>query len=196
MIICKNLFIRTLELGDEEFLYRWWNDGEIMEHSTHAFGILNSKEAIKRKLFKEFENETMFPTDKRFIICKKDDSTPIGEINYCNWDSRSQKAELGIKICNIDEQGKGHGLDALYHFIDFMFKFLNLNKIELTTMADNKRAQQLYKKLGFKNIGIIRDGYFDSRFGEFSDVVYMDLIKKEWEIYKYEFEKEFLMTYR
>lgn len=35
--------------------------------------------------------------------------------------------EVGIKICEIDEQGKGYGKDALYHFIDFMFKFLNLN---------------------------------------------------------------------
>ncbi|MDO7206090.1 GNAT family protein [Paraclostridium bifermentans] len=59
-----------------------------------------------------------------------------------------------------------------------MFKFLKSNKIELTTMFDNKRAQQLYKKLGFKNIGIIRGGYFASRFGEFSDVVLYGLNKK------------------
>lgn len=42
------------------------------------------------------------------------------------------------------------GEDALRIFIDFMSKNLNLNKIELTTMKDNKRAQSLYKKLGFK----------------------------------------------
>nr|WP_243196566.1 GNAT family protein [[Eubacterium] tenue] len=61
-----------------------------------------------------------------------------------------------------------------------MFKNLNLNKIELTTIIDNKRAQNLYKKLGFKEIGIIRQAYFDSRYGRFSDVVYMDLLKSEW----------------
>jgi len=47
-------------------------------------------------------------------------------------------------------------------------------------MTDNKRAHSLYKKLGFKEIGIIREGYFDSRIGDFSDVLFMDLLKKEW----------------
>ncbi|MPM27140.1 hypothetical protein SDC9_73646 [bioreactor metagenome] len=47
-------------------------------------------------------------------------------------------------------------------------------------MIDNKRAQKLYKKLGFKEIGVIREGYFDSRIGKYSDVVYMDLLKCEW----------------
>ena len=50
----------------------------------------------------------------------------------------------------------------------------------MTTMVDNKRAQNLYKKLGFKEIGLIRQGYFDSRIGDFQDVIYMDLLKGEW----------------
>ncbi|WP_253200569.1 GNAT family N-acetyltransferase [Clostridium sp. CF012] len=47
---------------------------------------------------------------------------------------------------------------------------MNLNKIELTTMLDNKKAQSLYKKLGFEEIGVIRQGYFDSRTGDYQDV--------------------------
>lgn len=84
---------------------------------------------------------------------------PIGEMNYADWSSRNQKCEFGIKICEITEQGKGYGKDALYHFIDFLFRSLNLNKIELTSMIDNKRAHNLYKQLGFKEIGIIREGF-------------------------------------
>lgn len=47
-------------------------------------------------------------------------------------------------------------------------------------MLDNKKAQSLYKKLGFEEIGVIRQGYFDSRTGDFQDVVYMDLLKNDW----------------
>lgn len=101
-------------------------------------------------------------------------------MNYIGWNARNQKCELGIKICEVDEQGKGYGKDALYHFIDFLFRFLNLNKLELTSMKDNNRAHTLYKKLGFKEIGIIRDACFDSRVGKFADVIYMDLLKSEW----------------
>jgi RimJ/RimL family protein N-acetyltransferase len=180
MIEGKKVLIRQLELGDEEYLYKWWNDNNLMEHATHCFGTLQSKEAIRINILKEIESSQMFPEKKRFIICEKETKEPIGEINYSGWDPRNQKCEFGIKICEVKEQGKGYGQDALTYFIDFLFRFLNLNKIELTTMIDNKKAQNLYKKLGFKEIGIIRDGYFDSRVGEFQHVVYMDLLKSEW----------------
>ncbi|MCR1897912.1 GNAT family N-acetyltransferase [Irregularibacter muris] len=184
MIVGKNILIRQLELGDEEYLYKWWNDGDIMAHAALPFGTLQSKESIRRNILKEIESSNMFLERKRFIICTKEDMKPIGEINYLDWSARNQKCELGIKICETIEQGKGYGKDALYHFIDYLFRFLNLNKIELTTMVDNKRAQSLYKKLGFKEIGISRQGYFDSRIGDFQDVMYMDLLKADWLIEK------------
>jgi len=180
MIEGKKVVIRQLELGDEEYLYKWWNNGEMMAHSTLCFGTLESKEAIRLGIVKEIENSSLYPNGKRFIICKKENLEPIGEMGYGGLDRRDQKCEFGIKICETSEQGKGYGIDALYHFIDFMFRFLNLNKIELTSMIDNERAHNLYRKLGFKEIGVIRQGAFDSRIGEFSDILYMDLLKKEW----------------
>jgi RimJ/RimL family protein N-acetyltransferase len=180
MIDGKRVVIRQLELGDEESLHKWWNNGEMMAHSTLCFGTLESKETIRLGIVKEIENSTLYPNNKRFLICKKENLEPIGEIGYSAWDRRTQKCEFGIKICETSEQEKGYGIDALYHFIDFSFRFLNLNKIELTTMIDNERAQKLYRKLGFKEIGTIRQGTFDSRTGEFQDVLYMDLLKEEW----------------
>ncbi len=179
MIEGKNVVIRQFEIGDEEFLYKWWNDGSFMSHAALTYGTLESKEVIRSSIEKEVLNSQLYATSKRFMICKKDDMTPIGEMNYCGWDKREQKCEFGIKIWRED-QGKGYGKDALSHFIDFMFRFLNLNKIELTSMIDNKRAHSLYRALGFKEIGVIREGFFDSRIGEFSDVMYMDLLKREW----------------
>ncbi|MEG1256564.1 GNAT family protein [Clostridium sp.] len=180
MIVGRDIVIRQIELGDEEYLYKWWNDGEFMGHATLSYGTLQSKDTIKAGIEREISNSELYPRNKRFIICKKNGMVPIGEMNYCDWDSRNQKCELGIKVCETSEQGKGYGKESLSLFIDFMFKFLNLNKIELTTMKDNYRAQKLYELLGFKTIGIVREGYFDSRAGEFSDVVYMDLLKREW----------------
>lgn len=180
MIYGKSVVIRQLELGDEEFLHKWWNNGEMMEHATLPFGTMQSKESIRISIANEIICQDMFPKSKRFIICNMSTMKPIGEINYCDWSARNQKCEFGIKICETDEQGKGYGQDSLLHFIDFLFRTLNLNKIELTSMIDNKRAHKLYSKLGFKEIGIIRDGFFDSRIGSFMDVLFMDLLKEEW----------------
>lgn len=181
MIKGKKVIIRPLMLGDEDILNKWWNDGDLMSHATLAYGTLQSKETIRASIQQEIDNQNLYPTNKRFLILSKDTLKPIGEMGYGGWSARNQKVEFGIKICEVDEQGKGYGIDALYHFIDFLFRFLNLNKIELTSMIDNERAHSLYRKLGFKEIGIVRQGTFDSRTGTFTDVMYMDILKSEWE---------------
>ncbi|MCR1849586.1 GNAT family N-acetyltransferase [Paeniclostridium sordellii] len=155
MIVGKYVLIRPFELGDEIYLHKWWNDENMMGDSGLGFGTLQSLNYLKDKVLKEINNGSLYNDKKCFMICKKEGLKPIGEINY-------------------------NGYDALRCFVDFMFKNLNLNKIELTTMKENIRAQNLYKKLGFKEIGIIRDAYFNSKYGEFSDIVYMDILKKEW----------------
>lgn len=72
--------------------------------------------------------------------------------------------------------------NTLNHFIDFMFRFLNLNRIELTTLSDNYNAKKLYERLGFKKIGLIREKSFDSRTGKYIEVLYMDLLRREWDL--------------
>lgn len=181
MINGKKVLIRQLELGDEELFHKWRNSSIGNEYCGFNYGFLISKEALRIELMKEIENNEVFPDEKTFIICKKENGTPIGDISYRNWDKRNRSAEFGIEIGEISERGKGYGFDALYHFIDFLFRFLNLNRVELTTYSDNKNAQKLYEKLGFKEIGLIREQSFDSRTGQFIDVLYMDLLKREWE---------------
>lgn len=181
MIEGKNIFIRQLELGDEELLHRWRNNAEGNEYCGLSYGFLLSKDGFRLDIQKDIENRDLFPEEKMFIIYKKDSLQAIGDISYRSWDKRNRSAEFGIEIGEVDERGKGYGFDALCHFIDFMFRFLNLNRIELTTMGDNMNAQRLYERLGFKKIGLIREKSFDCRTCQYSDVLYMDLLKREWD---------------
>ena len=181
MIEGKKVIIRQLELGDEELLHKWRNDAQGNLYCAFNYGFLLSKEAFRLELKEQIENNDIFPKEKTFIICKKEDLKPIGDISYRNWDYRNRSAEFGIEIGEISERSNGYGFDALSNFIDYMFNFLNLNRIELTTLADNKVSQNLYEKLGFKTIGLIREGSFDSRAGRYIDVLYMDLLRWEWD---------------
>ncbi len=178
----KRVIIRQLELGDEEPLHKWRNNQEGNLYCGFQYGFLLSEEAFRLKVKKQVENTDVFPNEKTFIILKKEDLKPIGDISYRNWDKRNRSAEFGIEIGEINERGKGFGFDALSHFLEFMFNHLNLNRIELTTLADNDKSIKLYKKLGFKEIGLMRESSFDSRTGQYSDVLYMDLLKKEWSL--------------
>ncbi len=180
MIIGKNICIRPLESGDEEILHRWWNDGEIMAHAGFPHGTLQGIESIREIVRRESAQEALFPTSKILMLCRRHDMSPIGEVSYGGYDRHNQRCEIGIKICDFTAREKGFGTEALALFIDYLFMYLNLNKIELTTMPDNSRAHHVYAKLGFKRSGVMRGHYFDARSGHFIDSVYMDLLKKEW----------------
>lgn len=176
----NKVIIRQLEEGDETLLHKWRNNEQGNMYCGFQYGFLLSEEAFRIKVKEEIENTETFPTEKTFIILNKEDLEPIGNISYRNWDKRNRSAEFGIEIGEINKRGQGYGFDALSSFIEFMFNHLNLNRIELTTLADNNKAIKLYKKLGFKEIGIMRETSFDSRTGKYSDVLYMDLLKREW----------------
>lgn len=181
MIEGIRVLIRQLELGDEELLHKWRNDAKGNEYCGFNYGFLLSKEAYRLEIKKEIENSEVFPMEKTFIICKKDNLEPIGDISYRSWDKRNRSAEFGIEIGEINNRGQGLGLDALYHFLNYLFNYLNLNRIELNTLANNEKAQKLYEILGFKKIGYIREKSFNSLTGSYSDVLYMDLLRREWE---------------
>lgn len=180
MIEGKKVWIRQLELGDEKWLHHWRNHSKGNEYCAFPYGFLRSEESFRLELSQQIEEMQTFPKEKMFIICKKENLAPIGEVSYRNWNPRNRSAEFGIEIGEVGERSKGYGYDALVHFVDFMFRHLNLNRIELTTLADNEKAQNLYKKLGFKKSGMMRQASVDSRTGKYVDVVYMDILREEW----------------
>ena len=109
----------------------------------------------------------------------KNDGLPIGELSFHNLDLINKSCEIGIKICDLSEQGKGYGEEALRGFIAYLFNTYQLHRIELDTLLENKRAQNLYQKVGFKVVGVKRDVWLDP-LGNYRSAVVMDLLRDEF----------------
>lgn len=109
-----------------------------------------------------------------FIIEDLHTNQIIGHVGLYNVDHRIAKAEFAI-LLSTDCQGKGLGMKASSFMLDFAFKQLNLNKVYLTVLGDNKRAIHLYEKLGFITEGILRDEQF--RNGIYIDIYYMAIYR-------------------
>ncbi len=60
-----------------------------------------------------------------------------------------------ILVIVIDKklQGKGYGTEAMKALIEYLSEFDDCKVITLNYNRDNKRAEALYKKLGFKETG-------------------------------------------
>ena len=58
--------------------------------------------------------------------------------------------------------------------VDYAFKKLGLHKVYLMHWKENKKAEHLYNKLGFKTEGVLKDEYFWQ--GRYHDMVRMSII--------------------
>jgi RimJ/RimL family protein N-acetyltransferase len=98
-------------------------------------------------------------------------------MNYKN--KGNETAEIGIKICDFTKQEKGYGTKLLKMFIKYLFNELNYEKIILDTNLNNKRAQHVYEKIGFKKIKI-RKNSWKNQLGELQSSVDYELLLEEY----------------
>ena len=63
--------------------------------------------------------------------------------------------------------------------LEFGFNYLNLNSIRLRVNDFNVRGIKTYKKVGFKEVGKLRQANFVE--GKYNDMVFMDILREEWE---------------
>ena len=166
-IIYKDILIINAEESDAAQLASWWNDGSVMAHAGFPNGVNTNEERIKGQI-KNY-------TDLHRVLMIEYKGKAIGEMNYEFSDD--DRCEIGIKICDASYQEKGLGRVILTLFIEELFK-MGAKTIFLTTNLNNKRAQHVYEKLGFKKIRIEYDSW-TNQLGEKQSIVYYELKENE-----------------
>lgn len=146
-----NLRIRGAMLEDAPLLCRWWNDGRVMAHAGFPHGLYTNPEEIREALRADADD-----TCRRLIL--EVDGIPVGEMSYRNKGKKT--AEIGIKICEVSQQGKGYGTLFLMMLISGLFQG-GYEKIVLDTNLNNVRAQHVYEKLGFQRVRVNRDAWMN-----------------------------------
>ncbi|MFX1456861.1 MAG: GNAT family N-acetyltransferase [Promethearchaeota archaeon] len=154
---------------------KWFNDPEITQYLT-----------MYRPLTRMFEEDWIENLKNRddtiaFAILIHDENGEERHIGNCgihNIDWKNRVAEVGITIGEKDCQSKGYGTEAMEILIDYGFKSVNLNRIQLRVYEFNTRAINSYSKIGFMEEGRMRQAIFIS--GEYHDVIFMSILREEW----------------
>lgn len=165
-----NLVIRRAKPEDAIILCNWWNDGKVMAHAGFPNGTNTSEQAIIDKLLGDDEE-----IHCRLIL--EIDGIPVGEMNYRN--KGENVAELGIKICDFEKQEKGYGTRYLKMLIRYLFDDKGYKKIILDTNINNKRAQHVYEKIGFRQVEIRRDSW-KNQLGELQTSIHYELSQEDF----------------
>lgn len=101
----------------------------------------------------------------------------IGYFRVSNYSKINKNLYIGADI-HPEFQGKGYSKESYKIFIPQIFEEYDLHKISLEVLSTNKRAINLYLKLGFRREGIKRDEVFKGN--KYVDSIIMSVLKNEW----------------
>ena len=163
------LSIRDVSLEDADILCRWWNNGQLMIHVGFPRGLGTDIQKVRRQLSS--------PESGSHLCLLELDGRPVGEISYR--DKGNHVAFIGVKVCDLDEQGKGHGTNFIRMFLGYLFQDLHFKKVTLDTLLSNKRAQNVYEKIGFRRVGVSH-GTWTDQLGELQAGVDYELDKADF----------------
>jgi RimJ/RimL family protein N-acetyltransferase len=165
--------LRHLKESDIWILHHWINDPEIIQY-TNAYRPISEME--QKEWFYDtayFKNNFVFGIE--YIAEEK----LIGICGLYDFDPVARKAELRLKIGDKRYWRRGLGIASLSLLITYGFQDLNLNKIWLRVLTNNKAAFNLYTKIGFVHEGLLREDMYIK--GAYRDLYIMSLLQSEYE---------------
>lgn len=171
-LIGSRVYLRPVEEDDLASIRIWVNDPEI----RRLIGEVTPMSAANAEQFYE-----RIKTDINrvwFTIILKENDRIIGEAGLLRIFYPWRTADLSIIIGDKFYWNKGYGRDAILLLMDYAFGSLALHRLSIGVVGFNERALKFYEKVGFRQEGIQRDGYFSNH--QFSDFVMMSILEDEF----------------
>lgn len=171
-MIGEKIYLRILEFSDINTTQKWINDPQI----SAIMGYLPVKSLMQQEQW--YANLINDSSRMIFAICKNDNKEHVGNVALSNIDTVSRNAQFSIFIFDEINRYSGYGTEATKLILEFGFKRLNLHKVFLRTSPNFTEAIKMYKRLGFKQEGILREHYYCD--GNYQDKILFGLLKPEF----------------
>ena len=171
----KNFKIRPLEREDLRFVHELDNNETVIH-----YWFEEPYEAFV-ELCQLYDKHIQNQNERRFIV--EHNGEMVGLVEIVEIDYIHRRAEFQIIIAP-NHQRKGYATEATKLAMNYAFNVLNLYKLYLIVDCKNEPALKIYKKLGFKEEGILKKEFFVN--GEYRDVYRMAIFQTEYALVKTE----------
>ncbi|MFC5700108.1 GNAT family N-acetyltransferase [Cohnella faecalis] len=175
-LIGDRIVLREYRREDLEPIRAWVNNPEIVCHLSDIFLYPQAMDSTEAYLESMVEGKS---DCLGFVIADPADGSYIGQINLDSVDWKNRVGKIGVVIGSVRHLGQGFGTEAMLLLIDFSFREMNLNRLELEVYDFNDRARSCYRKCGFQEEGRLRERQYKN--GRYVDVIQMGLLRSEWE---------------
>lgn len=159
---------------DIESFFEYYSNPEVNRHIL--CNIPKNIEEAKHDFY--YWKNTYFRGDGAyFAIAKKDSDKMIGSIGLTGFNSYHKRIEISYDLSK-NYWGQGIMSKALKKICDFGFREFKVNRIEANVVPSNWASRNLLINNKFILEGYLRQHRF--HMGEFRDVVFFSLLKKDF----------------
>lgn len=171
------LHLRRLRPDDAAAICAYRGLPEVARYqSWETFGMTDATQLITDQL-------TVTPAAPdswlQLMIVLTEFGLPIGDCGIHFLSNVGQQVELGI---TLDPRYQHHGFagEALEAMLSYVFDTLKMQRVSATTDAENKPAQELFQRLGFRQEAhFVEHVWFKGAWG--SECVFA-MLQREWQI--------------
>jgi RimJ/RimL family protein N-acetyltransferase len=180
MIRGKKTTLRPVEDSDLPLIQRWMNQPDVWRYMDYErpYSAEDVREDIERSR-QEGHPFTILVGDR-----------PIGRIGLNGFRARDRICAMYLFIGDPDFWGQGYARDACMALLSYAFDRMDLNQVELWTLADNVRAIPMYRRCGFVEEAVLRERSFKE--GKWVDHVVMSVNRSEFESARAKWEEGFV----
>lgn len=165
-----------MERKDLTIINSWRNDYELIEQLGAPFRYINLE--VDQKWFDFYMSNR--GNQVRCAIVEDNKDEILGLVSLVSVNQMNQSAELHIMIGDKENQGKGIGSFAVKEMLNHAFFNMNLNRVELTVIENNKRAIHLHEKNSFVYEGRKRKTRYKG--GKFMDMLMYAVLRDDFTV--------------
>lgn len=176
MIKGKRIKFAPLDRKHIDVFLKWFNDPEITQYLLMYKPITRDWEEAWFDALKQKEDSVFFSI---VLLNQGNPEKIIGNCAIQDINSRTRACSCGITIGEKEYHGKGYGTEAMEMLVQYVFKTLNMNRLELTVYEYNIRAYKTYQKVGFIEEGRKRQARYHN--GKYYDEIIMAILREDWE---------------
>lgn len=171
----NRLILRKFRLDDAEAMFETWaNDPRVTQFLTwEPHGTVENTKQVVEMWFNSYEDVRSYQWAIEY------QGKILGSICVVAMNERSEWAEIGYCI-GYNYWGKGIMTEAAQAVIEYLFREIGFNRIEIDHAVKNPGSGRVAQKCGLTYEGTKRQE-FKSRSGEFLDIAIYGILKKDWE---------------
>lgn len=162
--------LRPLEPTDLDTLYNWENDSALWVVSDTVAPY--SRAALWQYL-ENYTGDIFAQRQLRLMITLADDGTPVGTIDFLNFDPLNNRAELGLFIA-AEHRGQGLGRQALELLTAYAREHLGLRQLYVFIAIDNTVCLKMFEDYGYRRVGVIQS--WVKRGSTYRDVALLQMV--------------------